>query len=157
MTSRAAAAPAAGQVDVQQHHVGPCRGDDRDGLLHGGRPRPTTSMPRVQVGLQPGPEDGVVVHDHDADRWAGLPVLLVPLFTVRPLPLPAAAGVRRWRGRQPEPHLGAVRAAGDGGCAAVAVHPSDDGFPDAQPVRRHVVQVEARAPVLDEDFGARRR
>ena len=63
----AAATAAAGEVDVQQHDVGTPGCDDGNCLFHGACLARDDDV-RVQVRLQPGAEDGVVVHDHHADR-----------------------------------------------------------------------------------------
>ena len=67
-----AATAAAGEVDVQQHDVGTLGCDDGDCLFHGAGLTRDDDV-RVQVRLQPGTEDGVVVHDHHPDpgRVAG--------------------------------------------------------------------------------------
>ena len=60
-----AAAAAAGQVHVEQHHVGPLLVHHGDRLLHRcGLPDHRDA--RVEVGLEPGAEDGVVIDDDHA-------------------------------------------------------------------------------------------
>ncbi len=53
-------------MDIQEHDVGTHRRDHGDGLLHRSGLAGHDDV-RVQVGLQAGPEDGVVVHDHHPD------------------------------------------------------------------------------------------
>ena len=73
-------AQAARQVDVQQHDFRAPGSDDGDCLFHGAG-LPLDGDVRVQVRLQPGAEDGVVIHDHHPDpgrislnslSWCGL-------------------------------------------------------------------------------------
>ena len=85
MTSRPPPPRPPGQVDVQQHHLRPLLRDHGDGLLHGGGLAHHLDA-RVQVCLQAGAEDGVVVHDHHPDRLCGADGRSGPLYVVHDFP-----------------------------------------------------------------------
>ncbi|BAS16736.1 hypothetical protein AHiyo8_50390 [Arthrobacter sp. Hiyo8] len=53
-------------MDVKKHHLRLNLGNHGDGLFHCSGLAHDVD-PRIEVGLQPGPENGVIVHDHHAN------------------------------------------------------------------------------------------